>query len=240
MSEVRFYRVKNHDRFQHYKRRNPPWIKFHASAMTDYAFSSLPDEAKWHAIGIAVLASQTDNHIPSDAEWVGRLIGATRKVEFEPLLSIGFLVICECSNCMRKQDASKLLARCKQSAMPEERREEERRDRAEQTALPEELDTPQFSEKWAEWLEYRRKARKPVTEIGEKRQLKNLAKYGTSIATQAIDQSIANDWQGLFPEKIPANGRKRSGKTDAEIAVEQFGWADHRLYDENGMLKQGG
>ena len=167
---ARFYRVRNHEKFQHYKRRNPPWIKFHSSAMTDYAFSSLPDATKWHAMGIAVLASQTDNHIPNDSAWVGRLICATEKVELMPLIGIGFLVECDCETCAGqdasktlaacKQNASNMLATCKQSAMPEKRREEreerERESRAEilahfeewWLAYPKKVEKKECSEKW--------------------------------------------------------------------------------------------
>lgn len=122
-----FYRVKNHERFQHYRERNPPWIKWHfVNAISDYGFSNLEDHAKWHAVGLASLASQLDNHIPADAEWVGRMIHASQPIDFKPLEAIGFIVPCDCDSC-REQDASKTLARRKQSAMPsrgEESREE--------------------------------------------------------------------------------------------------------------------
>lgn len=57
-----------------------------------------------------------------------------------------------------------------------------------------------FTEKWAEWLEYRQAKRKPVSEIAAKKQLKKLAE-NPSTASAAIDQAIASDWQGLFPDK---------------------------------------
>lgn len=68
--------------------------------------------------------------------------------------------------------------------------------------LPAALDGPGFREAWSDWKNYRRKKRKPVTEIAEREQLKDLARYGHEIAIEAIRTSIRSDWQGLFPEKI--------------------------------------
>jgi hypothetical protein len=35
--------IKNWSEFQHYKDRNPPWIKLHRALLDDYAFAALPD-----------------------------------------------------------------------------------------------------------------------------------------------------------------------------------------------------
>lgn len=131
MTELVFYRVRNHSRFQHYKERNPPWIKWHRSALNDYAFSTLPDAAKWLAVGMAMIASQTENHIPGDAVWIAGQIGATEPVDFEPLLAIDFLKECSCEACS-KQNASATQAQRKQSVSPSRDRDRGR-DREETT-----------------------------------------------------------------------------------------------------------
>lgn len=115
---MRYFRVVNFEKHQHYKERRPPWIKLHAEVLDDYDFLCLQDASKAHAMLIWVLASKMENRIPYDAEFIGRKIGATVPVDLEALTSQGFI---ECSN-----DDSKALAVPKQSAMPETETETER------------------------------------------------------------------------------------------------------------------
>ena len=77
------------------------------------------------------------------------------------------------------------------------------------TPLPDDLDCPRFREAWADWFEYRKSKRKPVSELAAKRQLKKLAAVGVEAAVAALDTSISNDWIGVFPERAKAtsNGR---------------------------------
>ena len=43
MSRQRYLRVRNFEQFQHYKERNPIWIKLYCSLLDDYEFAQLPD-----------------------------------------------------------------------------------------------------------------------------------------------------------------------------------------------------
>lgn len=120
----RFLRVRNLDKYQHYKARNPPWIKLHQLILEDYDFGQLPDASKWHAIGIALLASRMDNRIPADPKWISARIGARSRVDLRTLVSVSFLE--PCASC--GQDASKALAECKQNADSEGEGEREQRE----------------------------------------------------------------------------------------------------------------
>lgn len=77
-------------------------------------------------------------------------------------------------------------------------------------ALPAELDAPQFRTAWGEWVDFRGKLRKPISEPAAKKQLSQLIRYGPDGAAESINQSIANDWQGLFEPK--RNGQQQQGK----------------------------
>jgi hypothetical protein len=115
--------VKNWDEFQHYKDRNPPWIKLHNSLLEDYEFECLQDASKGHLLCIWMLASRTNNKIPYDAAWIGRKIGASDTIDLDALIGSGFLVLNQQDENVG-QDASKALADDKQSAIPEKRRGE--------------------------------------------------------------------------------------------------------------------
>jgi uncharacterized protein YdaU (DUF1376 family) len=77
--------------------------------------------------------------------------------------------------------------------------------------IPEPLRTPAFTTAWSDWLEYRSEKRKPVTKRAAGMQLKKLATVGPAVAVAAIEQAIANDWQGLFPDKIAPHRPAKDG-----------------------------
>lgn len=81
-------------------------------------------------------------------------------------------------------------------------------------ALPPPLDGDDFRAKWREWCAYRRSKRKPVTKAAAEKQVKKLQAAGLLAALAAIDDAIANDYQGVFPERSKAHGgtqRQRIG-----------------------------
>ena len=121
---MQFVAVKNFERFQHYKDRNPPWIKLHSAVLDDYEFGRLQDASKMHLMGIWVLASKCDNKIPADPLWIAKRIGANSPVDLEVLITAGFL--------MRLQRASDALDEREQVAP----REEERRGETERESTP--------------------------------------------------------------------------------------------------------
>jgi hypothetical protein len=123
--------VKNWERFQHYKDRRPPWIKYHVELLDDHELQLLTPETRLTYSLLLLVAARTDNNIPSDLEYISRqtalpatlLAGAV-----ETLMNKGFLISSE-----RKRAASTVLARRKQSAMP--RREEKRREEEQDQGL---------------------------------------------------------------------------------------------------------
>ena len=104
-----FFRVTNWDQYQHYKDRDPTWIKLYARLLDDYGFATLPDNSKWHLIGIFLLASKQGNRIPGDPRWVRKKIAARTRVDLQALLAAGFI----------EEDASAVPAETEQAAGPE-------------------------------------------------------------------------------------------------------------------------
>lgn len=98
----------------------------------------------------------------------------------------------------------------------EERREEKRRKKdsatTKEVVIPEGLNTPEFVAIWEEWLRVKSGTKlKPESQIV---QLKRLAAIGPIRARECIESSIANGYQGLFPEKF--NGHRSCKPTLAE------------------------
>jgi hypothetical protein len=72
--------------------------------------------------------------------------------------------------------------------------------------IPSRLDTAAFRDSWATWLADRRERRKPVTVRAAVSQLESLESIGPAAAVECIRASIANQWQGLFPERFRGRG----------------------------------
>ncbi len=89
---MKFFSVKNFDRYQHYTDRNPPWIKLHRSLLTDYMFSTLSDAQKAHIMLLWLLASQNENKLPEDPAVLTHLIGADTVIDLTTFKQRGFLV----------------------------------------------------------------------------------------------------------------------------------------------------
>ena len=60
---------------------------------------------------------------------------------------------------------------------------------------------PVFRAEWSTWLSYRRGTHRSVSRAAASRQLKLLGDYEPHDAILIIENSITNDWQGLFPAK---------------------------------------
>jgi len=64
--------------------------------------------------------------------------------------------------------------------------------------LPNILKTTEFFKAWEDWVQYRKERKKPLTVISIKKQILNLVEIGETRAIAAINNSIANQWQGIW------------------------------------------
>lgn len=76
---------------------------------------------------------------------------------------------------------------------------------------------PEFAAIWKEWLQFRKEARiKNYTPTGLKRVFKKLIRISRNdekLAVEIVDQSLSNEWQGLFELKTNFNGKTTQGFT---------------------------
>lgn len=112
-----YLRVKNWSEFQHYKDRNPPWIKLHRTLLDDYEFSCLQDASKAHLILIWLFASQRDGLVPNQPKFLKMKLGLDKEPNLKWFIDHGLLI--------PEQDASSVLAEGLQDAPLEEERREE-------------------------------------------------------------------------------------------------------------------
>lgn len=116
-------RVRNWKDFQHYKDRNPPWIKLHYELITSKDWVKLSDASRLLAVVCMMLASRNNGQIEADEEYVQKVAHLDAVPDFNPLIRCNFLEVVA--------DASTMQA----DAIIEKRREEteERREERPET-----------------------------------------------------------------------------------------------------------
>lgn len=140
---MRYLHIKNWSEFQHYKDRNPPWIKLHRALLDNYEFSRLPDASKAHLMLIWLLASQSDGRIPQDPQFLQDKLGLDKQPDLQMLVDEGFLIM--------EQSASNNVEQVASTTLDLARSREKRREEAEEN-------TRRFGEFW---LAYPRRVAKP-------------------------------------------------------------------------------
>jgi len=105
---VKYLKIRNWEKYQHYKDRNPPWIKLYHTLLDDYEYSCLQDDSKLLLFSLYLVASRCNNIIPMDIEWIKKRTNINGNVDFKELQDAGFIkTIKNDSNVIaeRKQDA---------------------------------------------------------------------------------------------------------------------------------------
>lgn len=118
-----FLQIKNFDKFQYYRHRNPPWIRLYTELLDDKEFHELPDASRALAPFLWLLGAKADQpgvlvydvdvlafKLRRSREWMERAL--------EPLINAGFVIVSE-------RDASGMLVSCKQDATSESETERE-------------------------------------------------------------------------------------------------------------------
>ena len=117
------FTVANWDKFQHYKNRfaSPAWIRLYTSVLDKYEISLLEDHERAHLFQIWLIAARRANKpMPLDSKWIGRSIQATKKVNLDRLVELGFL------NVQETKENSKSLDRVPEGGLEQSRVEESR------------------------------------------------------------------------------------------------------------------
>ena len=134
-------KIRNWEKFQHYKDRKPPWIKLHFSLLTSRDWVMLTDSERVLAIACMLVASHSDLEpgcFEADAEYIKRLAYLNTEPDFKPLVQHKFLEIIEADASERKQ----MLAKATTETEKRQRREEKKNVRK-RTEYP-----PDFEKLW--------------------------------------------------------------------------------------------
>lgn len=65
--------------------------------------------------------------------------------------------------------------------------------------LPETLKTDAFQDAWKRFVAYRAERKKPIYQSSMEAKWLQMESWGSDMAVQSIENTIANGWQGIFP-----------------------------------------
>jgi hypothetical protein len=99
------FQIRNWQKFQHYNKRNPPWIKLHYEIMTSEDWVVLDDASKLLAVACMLIASRNDGCVPNNPSFIKRVAYLEKTPNLKPLVECGFLekVLADASKCERMQ-----------------------------------------------------------------------------------------------------------------------------------------
>jgi hypothetical protein len=113
--------IRNWADYQHYKDRDPLWIKVYSRLLDDADFLALPEAAQAQLVKLWLVASRCKNRIRDDKQFLQHALH-TNRLHIETLIAARFVeriasdVLAE-----PEQVASKLLAKVEQNASPHAR-----------------------------------------------------------------------------------------------------------------------
>ena len=124
-------KIRNWEKFQHYKDRCPPWIKLHFETLSSEDWVKASDKSKLLMLVCMLVASRNDGEVPEDPEYLKRVGQLRHLPDLNPLKQSGFFELQADASAIVQADAiPRALARGeKRRDREEERRREEERAR---------------------------------------------------------------------------------------------------------------
>lgn len=214
---MKYAKIVEWEVYQHYKHRNPPWIKLHRDLLTSRTWVSLNDSGRVLAVACMLLAAQTGNKIPIDEKYLRRVAYLEGALDLEPLLKCGFIEMIEDgSNVLAHASNLQAVASVLQASacaiveqeqeLKKEKRPPNPRKRGKGRAdwifeFPAELDTDEFKKAW-----HQRVQATKTNRSGLDAHLERCAEMGHARALAAIRHSMT--YQGLFEPNGNGAGAK--------------------------------
>ena len=101
------YLIKNWDHYQHYRDRNPPWIKLHYEILSSSDWVILDDTSRVLAVACMLVASRSKGEIDaseSGLAYLKRVAYLNTPPNLKPLISSGFLTMLADASALQAND----------------------------------------------------------------------------------------------------------------------------------------
>lgn len=238
--------VKNWSKFQHYKKRNPPWIRFYRSTLFDHELACLSIEARMLAPLLWLLASESNGRIKHDASMIAFRVAATQDVVTKgvsELIKAKFLAVESDDASILEPTSSKVSHSVSVLSVSEDGGLGEGEEPAAVISfegqafqgLPSQLDTALFRAAWLKWEKYYHRIRgvmQPLTRINV---WTDLLPLGPAESAKRINEAISKGWKSIvtdpqyeskFKNRDPPPAPKRKNYTEERLKAQA---EKHRL-----------
>ena len=115
---MEYLRIANWEKYQHYKNRQPRWVKLYIDTFNRPNWISLDDKSKFLLLICLGIGAICDGKVPKCAKTLQKISNLRRKPDLKPLIDIGFLI----------EDASTMLDREEKSKKKRRTREEDKKE----------------------------------------------------------------------------------------------------------------
>ena len=181
-------RIKNWNKFQHFKDRKPPWVKLYRDLLDDIDWHELDAQASKVLVMLWLIASEEDGNIPTTKILAFRL-RMTEKQTIECLNKL--------SHWLEQDDINVISEQYQSDGLETETETETKREkRATSVACPPDV-SPQV---WQDWLQLRKSKKASVTETVVKGARAEAAKLNWTLDQFLIEwctrgsQGLKADW----------------------------------------------
>lgn len=188
------YRIAEWAKYQHYKDRDPPWIKLHRDLLTSQTWVMLPDAGRALAVACMLVAAGTENKIPADPNYLKRRAYLNGEPDFAALVKVGFLEFVNDDNAVADaSNAEQTLANDTKCYSETEERREEKND-----VNLSELELEQVRDAYAAFVLTAKKHGWPTPrnlDADRKRKLRaRLKDHGLDGWQQMLGEAETSDW----------------------------------------------
>ena len=177
-------KIKNWEKFQHFKDRRPPWVKLYRDLLDDIEWHELDPVCAKVLVMLWLIASEDEGRVPEVKKLAFRL--RMTETEVKRILS-------KLSHWLDHDDINAISSEYQDDA-PET--ETEKRQSKRQTATVVARPANVSQQVWDDWLLVRKKKDQPLTTTAWEQTLKEIEKSGHS-AEDILKECCLRSWAGF-------------------------------------------
>jgi hypothetical protein len=185
-------KIKNWNKFQHFKDRKPPWVKLYRDLLDDIEWHELDPKAAKVLTMLWLIASEDDGKIPSTKQLAFRLRMPEKETE---------VCIFKLSHWLEHDDDNAISERYQDDALETEREtEKEKKKETKQATI---VATPigVSQEVWDSFVKQRKAKKAQITELVIAGIQREANKAGWSLES-ALNEIVVRNWQSFKAEWV--------------------------------------
>jgi hypothetical protein len=180
-------KIKNWNKFQHFKDRKPPWVKLYRDLLDDIEWHELDPKAAKVLTMLWLIASEDDGNIPSTKQLAFRLRMPEKETE---------VCISKLSHWLEQDDINTISERYQDDALETERETEKEREKETKKTTIVATPVGVSQEVWDSFVKQRKAKKAQITELVIAGIQREANKAGWSLEN-ALNEIVVRNWQSF-------------------------------------------